>query len=82
MLRGVARLRLGQRLGETKHRPARPLNSRRRKGCCCSADWVKAGVTHSIAQHMMVRNLAERDGAARFVLAEQGRAVLSALLSR
>jgi hypothetical protein len=45
-------------------------------------DWVKAGVTHSVAQHMLVRNLVERDDAARFVLTDSGRAVLSAMLSR
>jgi hypothetical protein len=43
-------------------------------------DWVKAGVTHSVGQHMLVRNLVERDDAGR--LTDQGRAVLSALLSR
>jgi hypothetical protein len=39
-----------------------------------------SGVTHATAQHMMVRNVIERDQAAtRFVLTGQGRAVLSAL---
>jgi hypothetical protein len=45
-------------------------------------DWVKAGVTHSIAQHMFVRALAERDQATKLVLTDQGRAVLAALLRR
>ena len=43
-------------------------------------DWVKAGVTHSIAQHLMVKNLVERHGSAHYVLTEQGRAVLFTLL--
>jgi hypothetical protein len=44
-------------------------------------DWFKAGVTHSVAQHLLVRNLVERDqAAADFVLTDQGRAVLAALL--
>jgi hypothetical protein len=43
-------------------------------------DWQKAGVTHATAQHMMVRNLIERDQAVtRFILTEQGHAVLAAL---
>jgi hypothetical protein len=44
-------------------------------------NWVKAGITHTTAQHMLVRNLVERDhAAADFVLTDQGRAVLAALL--
>jgi hypothetical protein len=44
-------------------------------------DWVKAGVTHATAQHLLVRNLVVRDhAAADFVLTDQGRAVLVALL--
>jgi hypothetical protein len=44
-------------------------------------DRVKAGVTHATAQHMLIRNLGERDYAASdFVLTDQGRAVLAALL--
>ena len=44
-------------------------------------DWAKAGVTRPDIQHMLVRNLVERDQAAkRFVLTAQGRAVLAALL--
>jgi hypothetical protein len=43
-------------------------------------DWQKASITHATAQHMMVRGLIEREPAApRFVLTEQGRAVLAAL---
>jgi hypothetical protein len=44
-------------------------------------NWVKAGVAHATAQHMLMRNLVERDPvAAVFVLTDQGRAVLAALL--
>jgi hypothetical protein len=46
-------------------------------------DWQAASVTHATAQHMMVRGLIERDQAtSRFVLTEQGHAVLAALLER
>jgi hypothetical protein len=45
-------------------------------------DWQRAGVTHATAQHMMVRGLIEREVASRFVLTEQGRAVLATLLDR
>jgi hypothetical protein len=45
-------------------------------------DWVKAGVTHPTAQHLLVRNLVERDHAAELALTDQGRAVLDALLAR
>jgi hypothetical protein len=47
-----------------------------------NTDWVKAGITYTVAQHMLIRNLVERRGAADFVLTEQGRAVLAALLTR
>jgi len=44
-------------------------------------DWQKAGVTHATAQHMLVRGLIDRQGSAgAFVLTDQGRAVLAALL--
>jgi hypothetical protein len=44
-------------------------------------NWVKAGVTHATAQHMLVWNLVERDpAAADFVLTDQGCAVPAALL--
>jgi hypothetical protein len=45
-------------------------------------DWVKAGVTHSTAQHLLVRDLVQRDDVGRLVLTDQGRAVLNALLGR
>jgi hypothetical protein len=46
-------------------------------------DWQKAGITQATAQHVMVRGLIERDqGATRFVLTDEGRAVLGALLDR
>jgi hypothetical protein len=41
-------------------------------------DLVKAGVTHATAQHMLVKNLVERDHAAPLLPADQGRPVLSA----
>ena len=44
-------------------------------------DWTRAGVTHAAVRHMVVRNLVERGPASnRYVLTEQGRAVLDALL--
>jgi hypothetical protein len=44
-------------------------------------DWQAASITHATAQHLMVRGLIERDRAAtRYVLTEQGRAALAALL--
>jgi hypothetical protein len=43
-------------------------------GLASETDWQKVGVTYATAQHMMVRNLIERDQAAsRFVLTEQRR---------
>jgi hypothetical protein len=45
-------------------------------------DWVKAGVTHSTAQHLIVRNLVGRDHATQLALTDQGRAVLDALIGR
>jgi predicted transcriptional regulator len=46
-------------------------------------DWQKAGVTQATAQQMMVRGLIERDqGASRFMLTEQGRALLAALIGK
>jgi len=47
-----------------------------------ATDWQKAGVTHATAQHMMMRGLIDRQGAGSFILTEQGRAVLEALLMR
>jgi hypothetical protein len=43
-------------------------------------DWVKAGVPTITVQHLLVRNLAERDDASHVVLTDQGRAVLAALV--
>jgi hypothetical protein len=42
-------------------------------------DWVKAGVTHATAQHLLVRNLVDRDQSTDFELTDQGCAVLAAL---
>jgi hypothetical protein len=42
-------------------------------------DWQKAGVTPATPQHMMVCGLIERDlAASRFILTEQGHAMLAA----
>jgi hypothetical protein len=41
-------------------------------------DWAKAGVPAITVQHLLVRNLAERDDASHLVLTEHGRAVLAA----
>jgi hypothetical protein len=51
---------------------------------CLASDtnWVKAGVTHSTAQHLLVRNLVKRDHATDFSLTDQGRSVLDALISK
>jgi hypothetical protein len=43
-------------------------------------DWFKAGVSPVTVQHLLVRNLVERDKAGQLALTEQGRAVLAALL--
>ena len=46
-------------------------------------DWRSAGVTHTTAQHLLVRGLIGRDHAGtRYVLSDQGRAVLAAFLER
>jgi hypothetical protein len=45
-------------------------------------DWQAASITHATAQHMAVRGLIERQASTRFVLTDQGRAVLAALLAR
>jgi hypothetical protein len=47
-----------------------------------NTDWQKAGITHATAQHMMVRGLIERQAATGYLLTEQGRAVLAAVLER
>jgi hypothetical protein len=44
-------------------------------------DWQAASITHATAQHLMVRGLIERQAATRYVLTEQGRAVLAALIT-
>jgi hypothetical protein len=51
---------------------------------CLASDtnWVKSGVSHSTAQHLLVRNLVERDHATDFALTDQGRAVPDELLGR
>jgi hypothetical protein len=51
---------------------------------CLASDtnWVKAGVSHSTAQHLLVRNLVERDHATDFALTDQGRSVLDALIKK
>jgi hypothetical protein len=43
---------------------------------------VKAGVSHSTAQHLLVRNLVKRDHATDFSLTDQGRSVLDALITK
>jgi hypothetical protein len=46
-----------------------------------NTDWQRAGVTHATAQQMMIKGLIEREGSAgAFVLTDQDRAVLAALL--
>jgi hypothetical protein len=42
-------------------------------------DFANAGIPGGTTQQMQIKNLIERDGA-RFVLTQQGRAVLAALL--
>jgi hypothetical protein len=44
-------------------------------------DWFRAGVANSVAHLMMVKGLVEREGGAgSYVLTDEGRAVLAALL--
>jgi hypothetical protein len=44
-------------------------------------DWERAGVTHATAQHLLVKNLVDRDQVAtRFKLTSLGRQVLTALI--
>jgi hypothetical protein len=46
-------------------------------------DWRAAGVTHTAARHLLVRGLIGRDHTGtRYVLSDQGRAVLAAFLER
>jgi hypothetical protein len=51
---------------------------------CIASDtnWQKAGVTRAIAQPMMIRGLIDQRAAGSFVLTDQGRAVLEALMMR
>jgi hypothetical protein len=51
---------------------------------CLASDtnWVKAGVSHSTTQHLLVRNLVKRDRATDFALTDQGRLVLDALIRK
>jgi hypothetical protein len=46
-----------------------------------SEDWLKAGVARDTPQHLMIRNLIERDqGTNDYRLTPQGLAVVSAML--
>jgi hypothetical protein len=46
-------------------------------------DWQRAGVKTTVPQHLIIRGLIKRDGAAnRFILTDDGRAVLDALMMR
>jgi len=45
-------------------------------------DWQKAGVTHMVAQQVLIRGLIDRRGANSYVLTDQGRIVLEALLMK
>jgi len=46
-------------------------------------DWRTAGVTHTTAEHLHVRGMIGRDRTGtRYVLSDQGRAVLAAFLER
>jgi hypothetical protein len=45
-------------------------------------DWQRASITGATAQQMMIRGLIERQAAGSFVLSDQGRAVLEALMMR
>jgi hypothetical protein len=47
-----------------------------------STEWVRAGITPATVQHMIVRNLVERDAAGRLGLTEQGCAALEAMIPR
>jgi hypothetical protein len=44
--------------------------------------WVKAGVPHSNVQHLIIRNLVQRDHATQLALTDQGRAVLDELIRK
>jgi hypothetical protein len=59
-----------------------PIPERMMLFCLSSGtDWERAGITHATAQQMLVRGLADREGAAgRFRLTPLGRDVLAALV--
>jgi len=44
-------------------------------------DWQKAGVTHQVAQQLLIRELIDRQGASSYVLTDQGRMVLETLMN-
>jgi hypothetical protein len=72
--------------GETAEMFAEGLSVPERVLLVCiasSIDWQKvAGLTHTIARRLMIRGLIERQGAGSYVLTDQGRAVLEALMMR
>jgi hypothetical protein len=47
-----------------------------------ATSWQKAGLTHIVAQQLLVRGLIDREAAGSHVLTDEGRAVLEALLIR
>jgi hypothetical protein len=78
-------------LNHRARRPSRPRNRPQPRSvpegillfCLASdTDWQAASITHATTQHMMVRGLIERQAATRYVLTEQGRAVLATFLER
>ena len=67
----------------SRPQPRSPLPERILLFCLASGtDWQAASIMRVTAQHLMVRGLIERHAATRFVLTEQGRAVLAAMLER
>ena len=51
--------------------------------CIATAtSWQKAGLTHIVARRLLVRGLIDREAAGGYVLTDEGRAVLEALLMR
>jgi hypothetical protein len=46
-----------------------------------NTDWQRAGVTQVCAQQMMIRGLVDRQGSS-YVLTDEGREVLAALLAK
>jgi hypothetical protein len=45
-------------------------------------EWARAGITSAVVQHMIVRNLIQRDTTGRPGLIELGRAALEAMIRR